>query len=236
MKDLQNIIKELTRIYKNSGRDAEEYLAKARKLERSFGSGPAIVYCWFYSVPQKWTHVEAKIFELMKLTDSFDLDIMLAMPREELARAMMPMIFHNEISNQLKKFCKAVEDEYGSWDAFAKIIKDQDIFSIFSDLRRYKGIRLTLKNLAAMKSFVGQSDNFPILDTHLANFLGISKETRNRFIVQEALFKKLLFFSSKITQTLRKEGFKNMTAIQWSLAIWFNRAKICAKDLLYIIS
>jgi len=142
------------------------------------------------------------------------------------------MIFYNEISFQLKNFCRAIKDEYGSWEKFAEAIEKQDVFSVFKKLRKHRGIRLTFKNLAAMKSFVGLSNDFLILDTHVAKVLGISKDIRNKYRVQEKLFKDLLLFSDRITQVLEREGFQKVTTIEWSLAIWFNMAGILAGELL----
>ncbi len=73
MRKLEEIVEEVTWIYSQSSNQAEEYILKARKLTEKFGSGLAIVYCWFYSIPQKWTQVEPKIFELAKETNFLDL-------------------------------------------------------------------------------------------------------------------------------------------------------------------
>ena len=232
MRNIQSIVKDVVKIYRESGSEAVEYLYKARRLKERFGPGLAIVYCWFYSVPQKWTQVEPKIFEIMKRTNYFDLDLMSKVSKEELATTLKPMIFYNEISIQLKNFCKAIQDEYGSWKSFAEANEKQDIFSIFKKLRNHGGIRLTFKNLAAMKSFVGLSNDFLILDTHVAKVLGISKDVRNKYKVQEKLFKNLLIFANKTTTALRRKGFHRISAIQWSLAIWFNKTKIRANHLL----
>ena len=232
MRNTKKIVEDVAEIYQKSGVDAEEYLHKARKLKEKFGSGLAMVYCWFYSIPQKWTQVEPKVFELMKHTNSFDLETVSNMSSEELAAMLKPLIFFNEISLQLKNFCRVIQDEYGSWEAFAEVIERKDIFSIFKKLRKHGGIRVTFKNLAAMKSFVGLSNDFLILDTHVAKVLGISEDVRNKYRVQEKLFKDLLDFSNQITQALERKGFQRTTTIQWSLAIWFNKAKIPANDLL----
>ena len=232
MRDAGEIVEDVVEIYRESGVDAEEYLDKARKLKEKFGSGFAVIYCWFYSVPQKWTQVEPKILKLLKQTNSFDLETILRISKEEFAAMLKPMIFSNEISLQLKNFCKAIQDEYGSWEGFAEAIEKEDVFSIFKKLRKHGGIRITFKNLAAMKSFVGVSNDFLILDTHVAKLLGMSKNVRNKYKVQEKLFKNLLIFMNKITMALRKKGFQRINTIQWSLAIWFNKAKIRANHLL----
>ena len=232
MRDAEEIVEDVAEIYRESGVDAEEYLHKARKIKEKFGSGLATVYCWFYSIPQKWTQVEPRIFELAKHTKFFDLKTILSMPSEELATLLKPMIFSNEISLQLKNFCRVVQDEYSSWEGFAEVIEKEGIFSIFKKLRKHGSIRVTFKNLAAMKSFVGLSNGFLILDTHVAKVLGISKNMRNKYRVQEKLFKSLLVFSNRITQALERNGFQKMTTIQWSLAIWFNKARIPVNDLL----
>lgn len=232
MRNAENIVEDVIEIYRESGVDAEEYLYKCRKLKEKFGSGLAIVYCWFYSIPQKWRQLEPKVFELMKSTNSFDLETMSKISREELVAMLKPMIFSNEISLQLKKFCKVIQDECGSWEGFAEAVEKKDVFSIFKKLRRHGGIRLTFKNLAAMKSFVGLSNDFLILDTHVAKVFEISKDERNKYRAKEKLFKNLLAFSDQITQALEREGFHGMTTIRWSLAIWFNKAKIHASELL----
>lgn len=232
MRDSENIVKAITEIYREGGIDAQKYLHKARKLKVKFGPGLAIVYCWFYSVPQKWAKVEPKIFELMEHADFFDLETMSQISREELATMLKPTIFPNELALQLKNFCKAIQLEYDSWESFAKAIENNDIFSILKKLRKYRGIRLTFKNLAAMKSFVGMSNDFIILDTHVAKVLGICKSERSKYCVQEKLFKNLLIFSKRITHRLQGEVSQELTAIQWSLAIWFDKAKLHANDLL----
>lgn len=232
MRRIKDIAEDVSRIYRRNRKDAEGYLCKARKLEEKFGSGLAIVYCWFYSVPQRWTQLEPRIFELMRLTDSFGLDTILSTSKEELAAMLKPTIFHNEIAFQLKNFCNVVKGEYESWESFTKVIKERDVLSVFKKLRKNRGIRLTFKNLAAMKSFVGLSNDLLILDTHVAKVLGISKDLRNKYRVQEKLFMHLLTLANLITQRLEREGFRKMTTIQWSLAIWFNKAKISSNDLL----
>jgi len=212
--------------------DADNYLKKVRKLKGEFGPGLASVYCWFYSTPQRWTRIEPEIFKLKEHTDSFDLENVSKISEIRLARLLKSLVFSNAISKQLKSYCKSIQDEYGSWAGFAQALENEDIFSIFNKLRRHHDIRLTFKNLAAMKSFVGFSDDFLILDTHVAKVLGITKESRNRYVVQDELFKGLLGFSEKITDLLKLEGWRKMTTIEWSLAIWFNKAGIHAGDLL----
>jgi hypothetical protein len=56
MREIESIVKDVVEIYQKHDKDAEIYLDKARKLERTFGPGLAIVYYWFYSVPQKWAY------------------------------------------------------------------------------------------------------------------------------------------------------------------------------------
>ncbi len=235
MRGLEEIVKDIAKIYRKSGKEAEEYLLKARKLKERFGSGLAIVYCWFYSVPQKWTQVEPKIFELMEHTNSFNLDLILAMPAEKIASILRPMIFYNEISLQFKNLCKAIRNEYSSWNAFAYALDKESIFAIFDKLRKNRGIRLTFKNLAAMKIFVGKEDNLLILDTHVAKILGINKREQKEYRTQNKSFKSLLDFSERVTQRLAKHGLK-ITMAEWSLAIWFHRAKIPANKLLYTLN
>lgn len=69
--------------------------------------------------------MEHKIFELMEHTDSFSLDVILTMPAREMASMLRPMIFYNEISLQLKNFCKAIRDGYSSWDSFADALNNE---------------------------------------------------------------------------------------------------------------
>ncbi|MBS7633293.1 hypothetical protein KEJ15_06730, partial [Candidatus Bathyarchaeota archaeon] len=83
-------------------------------------------------------------------------------------RILRPIVFYNEISFQLKNFCKAVYNEFNSWDFFANELNGKSIFAIFEKLRKHKGIRLSFKNLAAMKIFVGMDDDLLVLDRHVA--------------------------------------------------------------------
>lgn len=221
-------------IYQESGKEAHEYLEKARKIEESFGSGPAVVYCWFYSVPQKWTQVEPKIFDLMQRTNSFDLGKTLSMPPERIAAILKPMIFRNEIAFQLKNFCFAVQSQYSSWNCFAEVLRRESIFAIFREIRKIENVRVSFKNLAAMKSFVGIDNDLVILDTHVAKVLGISKDKLGKIRINELLFKNLLETAKDITTKLRKE-FNDISAIKWSLAIWFEKAKINAGELLNLV-
>jgi endonuclease III-like uncharacterized protein len=232
MRDIESIVKEVADIYRESGNEAEKYLRKARRLKEQFGPGLAVVYCWFYSVPQKWTQVEPKIFELMKQTNSFDLGTLLITSRKDLARILRPMIFRNQISLQLKNFCKTIREEYSSWDSFAEALSLENIFSIFEKLRKHRNIRITFKNLSAMKIFVGMDDHLLILDTHVAKVLGISKRDQNKYRAQKKLFESLLNFSEKIGEKLKEQGLNRVTMAKWSLAAWFNEAKIPASALL----
>lgn len=113
MREIDKIVQDIAEIYlESAGQVGKEYLLKARKMKDApaFGPGLAVVYCWFYSVPQKWTEVEPRIFEISKLTNSFDLKMILSEP--ELALMLKPMkIFYNVISDQLKNFCRAVKNE-----------------------------------------------------------------------------------------------------------------------------
>ncbi len=236
MREIEEIVKEVAEIYRRSGREAEEYLHKARRLREKFGAGLAIVYCWFYSVPQKWTQVEPKIFELMKHTDSFNLDVILVLPTEKIASVLRPMNFYNEVSFQLKNFCKAIKDEYSSWNSFADAINKESIFTIFERLRKNRGIRVTFKNLATMKILIGMDDDLLILDTHVAKVLGINKSEQRKYRTQKESFKNLLKFSERITERIAKEGLKSIRMAKWSLAIWFDKAKIPANKLLYALN
>jgi len=167
----------------------------------------------------------------MKHANSFDLNTVLSMPPEEITGILKPIIFHNQISLQLKKFCKAVSEEYQSWDNFVDELMGESIFDIFEKLRQYKGTRITFKNLAAMKIFVGMNDNVPIFDTHVAKVLGFDKREQSKYKVQRKLFENLLEFSEKITSRLKDVGL-NATIAKWSLAIWFDKANIRASQLL----
>jgi hypothetical protein len=231
MWNVESIVKDVATIYRKSGNEAVEYLGEARKLEETFGPGPAIIYCWFYSIPQKWTQVESKIFELMEHTDFFDLDTTISMQPEKIAAIVKPMIFRNEIASQLKNFCFAVRNQYCSWNRFAKVLKDESVFVIFSEIRKNRNVRVSFKNLAAMKSFVGMDDDLIILDTHVAKVLRINKDKLNKIRTNELLFRNLLETAKDITTELKKE-FSDISSIKWSLAIWFNETKIKANSLL----
>lgn len=231
MKEIKSILEHVAEIYRKSGCEAEVYLTKARKLKEAFGTGPAIVYCWFYSVPQKWTQVEPNVFELMECTKLFDSDVILLMQPKVIASVLRPMIFHNEISLQLKNFCSATKSEYSSWDSLGKALREESIFEIFSRLRKNRNIRVTFKNLAAMKAFVGMNNDLIILDTHVAKVMGIGRSELRRFRFHESYFKNLLDKANKVTTVLKKE-FSDISTIRWSLAIWFEKAEISARELL----
>lgn len=145
---------------------------------------------------------------------------------------LRPIIFYNEISSQLKNFCKAIREWYVSWDGFAKALKEENIFSIFEKLRSYKNVRLTFKNLAAMKIFVGMDDDLLILDTHVASVLGINRKEQSGYRIQKKLLESLLNFSGKITNKLGMKGISKVTIAKWSLTIWFDRTNILANQLL----
>jgi len=232
MRDIESIVKDVAKIYRESGKEAEEYLRKARRLKERFGPGLAIVYCWFYSVPQKWIQIERKVFELIKLTNGFELNTMLTMESDTLAKMLKPMIFYNEIARGFKNFCFAVRNEYGCWNNFSQNLKNKEIFKLFKELKRYRGIRITFKNLSAMKIFVGMEDNLLIVDKHVAGVLGLDKNEVKRYKVQEMHFKNLLKKVKKVTNQLRTLGFKDICPAKWSLAIWFNQTKIRANKLL----
>lgn len=232
MRNLNEIVNTVAEIYRRSGGEAEEYLRQARQLKRCCGPGFAIVYCWFYSVPQKWTQVEPKIFELAKHTNSFDMNKVLSVSSSGIARILKPMIFRNEISRQLKNFCRALKSEYSSWEKFAKALKNENMFELLQKLRRYKDIRVTFKNLAAMKILVDEDDNLLIPDRHVAQIMGLNEKKLARCKVQEKSFRELLNCAETITKELEKRSFEGVSTTKWSLAIWFNRSGILANALL----
>lgn len=225
MRNVEEMMDSIALTYRDIGPQAEEYLRKARKLKGLYGSGFAVVYCWFYSVPQKWIQVEPKIFELAEKTNSFDLNTLSAAPTESLAARLKPMIFYNEISSQLKNFCRVVKDEYSSWDEFVGALSTESVFTLFEKLRKYRRIRITFKNLAAMKIFVGMNNNQLILDTHVARILRINKKDMSKYRVQPKRFQELLGYAGKVTNELKGRGFGDISMAKWSLAIWFDQAK-----------
>jgi len=232
MRELEEIAEEILKIYLASGDEAKEYLQKARRLRGDFGSGFAVVYCWFYSVPQKWSQVEPRIFELAKNTDAFDLNVVLSMPIENISRVLKPMIFHNQISSQLKRFCEAIFEEFNSWDSFVNELNEDSIFTFFEKLRKYKGIRLSFKNLAAMKILVSRDDNLLILDRHIAKVFGLRKNEQSKHRSQSNMFLNLLSISERVTEKLKERGLEDITMAKWSLSIWFYGAKMSANELL----
>ncbi|MGC8938998.1 MAG: hypothetical protein ACP5KU_00640 [Candidatus Bathyarchaeia archaeon] len=235
-KKIQRVLKEIEEIYHLNGKDAENYLQKARRLKEYFSPGFAVVYSWFYSTPQKWIQVEPKIFKLAKHTRLFDLNALLSMPTEKISKILEPLMFRNEISIQLKNFCEVIYKKYNTWENFEHILQNQSIFVIFKKLRLHKGIRVTFKNLAAMKIFVGMDDNLIILDTHVANVLGLNKHEVNRCRVREVFFKEVLKKSEIITTELKSRNFQDVCMARWSLAVWFKKAGIKESDLLKGIS
>lgn len=231
MRNTHNILWDVAEIYRKYATEAEEYLEKARRLKEEFGEGPAIVYCWFYSVPQKWSQVEPKIFQLMDYTNLFDLETVLSMPLEKMTKVLNPIIFHRKLAFQLKNFSYTIKSEYSSWECFAKALEQNSVFSIFRRIRKKGDVRVTFKNLAAMKGFVGKSNSILIPDIHVAEVMGIGKNELNRIRTHEISFKNLLEKANEITGCLRKE-FDNITTIKWSLGVWFCKAGVRAKDLL----
>jgi endonuclease III len=231
MKKIGSMVEDIAKIYEQSGGEAEKYLSKARKLEEIYGCGPAVVYCWFYSVPQKWTQVEPKIFELMKYTKAFDLDIILSTPQREIRSIIRPIVFYNQISLQLRNFCSAIKSRYSSWDLFARVLTQESIFTIFRSLRSHRNVRVTFKNLSAMKIFVGMDNDLLIIDTHVAKVMGIGKKEISKYRTQKKLFSELLEIARNVTRLL-KRNFGDVTMAKWSLAIWFDKAKILSDELL----
>jgi uncharacterized membrane protein YkvA (DUF1232 family) len=219
-------------IYKEKFRDATTYLKKARKMKDELGSGFSVVYCWFYSVPQRWILLEPKIFAIANRTNNFNLNFLLQTSSAKLAELTKTLMFHNKISLQLKNFCKAIRNEYFSWDIFVEEIKKESIFNIFKILNRYSNIRVTFKNLAAMKIFIGQEDDLLILDTHVANTLGINKNELYKYRRREDYFKSLLKLAYMITDRLKHYGLAEVTTAQWSLSIWFYETKTSSEVLL----
>ena len=235
MKKFNELISHIADIYSKKHSDAEKYLNKARKLKYIFGNGSAIIYSWFYSIPQKWIIVEPKILELMAHTNYFDLNKLLSIPEKRLMKKLKSLVFNKTISVQLINFCKAVRYEYDSWDNFSEDLKIKDIFNIFKKLRKYNNIRVTFKNLAAMKVFVGNANNLIILDTHISETLGIKKTDIRKYRTNEQYFKNLLKYCENITSALVNRSLKNVTMIKWGLSIWFEKAKISAEHLLPLV-
>ena len=232
MRGLKDLSKDIARIYRQNRTDAYQYLHKARRLRENYGASLPIVYCWFYSTPLKWTIVEQKVFKLHADTHSFDLQSVTNMSAKEMLSLLKPMPFSRRTSIQLISFCNFVKDTYASWESFADAVKNEDIFSLFRISRFHSNTRLTFKNLSAMKSFVGSSNNLLILDTHVSRILGLNLYQRTSYVTEEKRFRDLLKYADEITQRMREDGLDNVTTIEWSLSIWFNKAKIHADRLL----
>lgn len=232
MKKIETIVRDVVHVYHEKNHQAKGHLLKARRLAGRFGTGPAIVYSWFYSIPQRWIQLEPEIFRLMRLTNAYDLDTILSLSEKRLAKMMRSVIFYNQLSGQLRNFCRAVRDSYVSWDQFAQALREENVFRVFRTLRNYKNNRVTFKNLTAMKSFVGMDNDLVILDTHVAGVMGISKQEAIKYRTQVKHFKNLLETTSRITKELETRGIKDISTIKWSLAIWFSKANINADALL----
>jgi len=232
MKKMKRVVADVADIYDKHSWQAREYVLRARRLSEQLGTGPAIVYSWFYSVPQRWVQVEPQIFRLIKETNSYDLDTILSLSEKKLAAMMRPVIFYNQISTQLKNFCRTVRDSYISWDHLAGALGKESIFALFETLRNYRNNRVTFKNLAAMKSFVGMSDDLVILDTHVAEVMEISREEAGKCRTRMECFKNVLGTANRVTKELETAGIKDVSTIKWSLAIWFRKANIREHSLL----
>jgi hypothetical protein len=231
-KTLTALTMKILKIYKEKSKDAIIYLERARKIKDELGSGFSVVYCWFYSVPQKWTILEPKIFKLANKTNNFDLDFILQTSTSKLAELMKPLMFYNKISLQLKNFCEAIKKEYFSWDEFVKEIKKESIYNIFKTLNKHSNIRVTFKNLASMKIFIGKEDDLLILDTHVANVLGIEKKYLHKYRLKENYFRSLLKLAYTITDRLKHYGMTEVTMAKWSLSIWFYETRTPGEILL----
>lgn len=113
-----------------------------------------------------------------------------------------------------------------------RALSQEPVFTIFERLRKYKGARVTFKNLAAMKIFVGMDDNLIIVDSHVAKVLGINRREASKCRIRETRFISLLERCGEITDKLRERGLGNVSMVKWSLAIWFDKAKIPSSRLL----
>jgi len=234
MREVKEIVRDVTEIFQKTGQEAKDYLDKARKLKRVFGSGPAVVYCWFFSVPQKWIQVEPTIFKVMGLTKFFDLDTIIMTPIDQLATILRPIVFHNKMALYLKNFCRAIKNEYGSWKYFDEALERENIMDIIGKLRKYNAA-VTFKNLAAMKIIVGMNNNLIILDTHVSRVLGIRKKQICKFKTQNKSYAVLLRLSNIISNRLRANKY-NATIAEWSLSLWFYGSGIHSSELLQMVN
>ena len=230
LKHVDSLVEEISKIYHLNYKDAEIYLSKARNLINYPGIGFAIAYCWFYSVPQRWIVVEDKVFSLARYTENFNLNRLLSLSNKDLASILKPMRFYNSIAVQFKNFIRVIE-LLGSWESFFDRLCKKEIIDLFIELRKFRNIRITFKNLSAMKSFICKNDNFIILDTHVGRFLGLNKYEIVKYNTNSQKFEELMRYTNYITNLLRK-NISKISAIKWSLSIWFYKSKIPANRLL----
>ncbi len=167
---------------------------------------------------------------MAKHTDNFDLETILNTSDKTIARILRSIVFHNEVSFQLKDFCKAVYYEFNSWDSFVNEMDTKSVFTTFTKLRKYKRIRLSFKNLAAMKIFVGMDDNLLILDRHVAKTFGLNESEQNKYRSRGDMFWHIVTISETITEKLKEKGL-NVTMAKWSLSLWFDGAGMSADEL-----
>jgi len=229
---IHETVGKLKELYPRFKEEATEYLNKARKIETVLGPGTAICYCWFYSVPQRWTALEPRIMKLAEETEYFNLERILKLRYSELKCLFNGIVFHNIISLQFRRFCGAIAKIYGSWEKFGKILKEKDIVALFRELRNESNIRLTFKNLSAMKIIVGQDDNLLIPDTHVGNFLGLTFREITMCRQDPKAFLALIDQCHLITRELKVLGLKDISTAKWSLAVWFSKSKTSASQLL----
>jgi len=226
------IVEKLKELYPKFKKESIEYLKKARKIETVLGPGTAICYCWFYSVPQRWITLEPRIMKLAEKTENFNLERILKLRYSELKCFFNGIVFHNIISLQFKRFCSTIAKIYGSWEKFGEILKEKDIVALFCELRNESNIRLTFKNLSAMKIIVGRDDDLLILDSHVGNFLGLTFREITMCRQNPKAFLALIDQCHLITRELKILGLKDASTAKWSLAIWFSKAKTSASQLL----
>jgi len=233
---IHETVERVKKLYPEYRDEAEEYLRKARKIKTSLGLGTAICYCWFYSIPQRWKALEPRIIKLAERTRYFNLKNIMELSYDELRCIFNSIVFHDIISLQFKKFCNAIVKIYGSWEEFEKALIQRDIVDLFNELRAEGKIRLTFKNLSAMKIIVGQDDDLIILDIHVGRFLGLSTNEVALCRQSPKAFLALMDQCFAITKELKNLGFKDISTVKWSLAIWFSKTGTSASQLLPYIT
>lgn len=231
MKFIQLDSNTLDKIYMQKLDDVNIYLFKARNIIYTLGYGSGIVYCWLYSIPQKWKMCEETFFELLRKTKKFDVDVLLSLDIRKIERITRPLGFYRKIFRDFLNFILKTYEVFGDWEGFYNTICSKDVFKLFNILKEYGFNRISLKNLSAMKAYVAGEDNVIILDRHVGRVLKIKENIIRKANLNPKIYKDILREISNYIDHV-SQNFYELTPIKLSLASWFYDTDTSASSLL----